>query len=208
MGVSAGSVAPLGRARGARHADLDSAAGHRRRWATCSSTPITRPATSTTTRPRSAPPARSSGRSIRRAAGTTWPTSPAIGRCASGTTRSGATRGASRSSSTTGATPRSTTRARPKRPELLLRLYLEKRDPRYKPALDKAIQFVLDSQYPDGFWPQRFPLQHEFSHHGLPDYTSLSDLQRRRRRREHRLSRAVLSGARRPASARRRSGAA
>src|SRR5688572_11652069 len=56
--------------------------------------------------------------------------------------------------------------------KLLLRLYLEKRDPRYKPALDKAIQFVLDSQYPDGFWPQRFPLQHEFSHHGLPDYTS------------------------------------
>jgi hypothetical protein len=55
---------------------------------------------------------------------------------------------------------------------LLLRLYLEKRDPRYKPALDKAIGFVLDSQYPDGFWPQRFPLQHEFSHHGLPDYTS------------------------------------
>jgi len=55
---------------------------------------------------------------------------------------------------------------------LLLRVYLEKRDPRFKPALDKAIQFVIDSQYPEGFWPQRFPLQHEFSHHGLPDYTS------------------------------------
>jgi hypothetical protein len=55
---------------------------------------------------------------------------------------------------------------------LLLRLYIEKRDPKYKPALDQAIAFVLDSQYPDGFWPQRFPLQHEFSHHGLPDYTS------------------------------------
>ena len=56
--------------------------------------------------------------------------------------------------------------------KLLLRLYVEKRDPRYKPALDKAIQFVLDSQYPVGFWPQRFPLRSEFSHHGLPDYTS------------------------------------
>jgi len=55
---------------------------------------------------------------------------------------------------------------------LLLRVYLEKRDPRFKPALDKAIQFVIDSQYPEGFWPQRFPLQYEFSHHGLPDYTS------------------------------------
>ena len=55
---------------------------------------------------------------------------------------------------------------------LLLRVYLEKRDPRFKPALDKAIQFVVESQYPEGFWPQRYPLQHEFSHHGLPDYTS------------------------------------
>ena len=36
----------------------------------------------------------------------------------------------------------------------------------------KAIQFVLDSQYPIGAWPQRFPLKHEFSKHGWPDYTS------------------------------------
>ena len=56
--------------------------------------------------------------------------------------------------------------------KFLLRLYVEKRDPKYKPALDKAIQFVLDSQYPIGAWPQRFPLQYEFSHHGMPDYTS------------------------------------
>ena len=48
---------------------------------------------------------------------------------------------------------------------------VEKRDPKYKPALDKAIQFVLDSQYPIGSWPQRFPLQHEFAQ-GQPDYTS------------------------------------
>ena len=56
--------------------------------------------------------------------------------------------------------------------KLLLRLYIEKRDPRYKPALDRAIQFVIDSQYPIGAWPQRFPLKSEFSHHGKPDYTS------------------------------------
>jgi PelA/Pel-15E family pectate lyase len=56
--------------------------------------------------------------------------------------------------------------------KFLLRLYVEKRDPRYKPALDKAIQFVLDSQYPIGAWPQRFPLQHEFAKQGKPDYTS------------------------------------
>jgi PelA/Pel-15E family pectate lyase len=57
---------------------------------------------------------------------------------------------------------------------LLLRLYLEKRDPTYKPALDKAIAFMLDSQYPVGVWPQRYPLRHEFSHHGLPDYSSFA----------------------------------
>jgi PelA/Pel-15E family pectate lyase len=54
----------------------------------------------------------------------------------------------------------------------VLRLYVEKRDPKYKPALDKAIGFVLDSQYPNGGWPQRFPLRDEFRPHGRPDYTS------------------------------------
>jgi PelA/Pel-15E family pectate lyase len=56
--------------------------------------------------------------------------------------------------------------------ELLLRMYLEKHDARFKSALDRAIQFVLDSQYPVGAWPQRYPLKHEFVHHGKPDYTS------------------------------------
>lgn len=56
--------------------------------------------------------------------------------------------------------------------KFLLRLYLEKRDPKYRPALEKAIQFVLDSQYPIGAWPQRFPHVAEQSTHGLPDYTS------------------------------------
>ena len=56
--------------------------------------------------------------------------------------------------------------------QFLLRLYVEKRDPKYRPALERAIDFVLDSQYPMGGWPQRYPLSHEFSHHGKPDYTS------------------------------------
>jgi PelA/Pel-15E family pectate lyase len=56
--------------------------------------------------------------------------------------------------------------------ELLLRMYLEKHDPRFKQALDKALSLVLDSQYPVGAWPQRYPLKHEFVHHGKPDYTS------------------------------------
>ncbi len=56
--------------------------------------------------------------------------------------------------------------------QFLLRLYVEKRDPKWRPALEKALNFVLESQYPIGGWPQRYPLQHEFSHHGKPDYTS------------------------------------
>ncbi len=56
--------------------------------------------------------------------------------------------------------------------KFLLRMYLESLDPSYKPALDKAINFVLESQYPIGGWPQRYPLKHDFSHHGKPDYSS------------------------------------
>jgi hypothetical protein len=54
----------------------------------------------------------------------------------------------------------------------LLRLYTEKLDSRYKAPVDRAIAFVVDSQYPVGGWPQRFPLSHEFSKKGLADYSS------------------------------------
>lgn len=56
--------------------------------------------------------------------------------------------------------------------QFLLRLYLEKRDARFKPALDRAIAFVLDAQYPVGGWPQRWPRPAKrFSYKGKPDYT-------------------------------------
>lgn len=56
--------------------------------------------------------------------------------------------------------------------KFLLRLYLAKRDPQYRPALERAIRFFVESQYPIGAWPQRYPLMSEFSHGGRPDYTS------------------------------------
>ncbi|HKJ44145.1 MAG TPA: pectate lyase [Sunxiuqinia sp.] len=56
--------------------------------------------------------------------------------------------------------------------KFLLRMYLEKLDPKYKPALDKAINFILKSQYPIGGWPQRYPLMHDFNKQGHPDYSS------------------------------------
>ena len=54
----------------------------------------------------------------------------------------------------------------------LLRMYLEKLDPKFKPPLDKAIDFILKSQYAEGGWPQRYPLMHDFNKQGHPDYTS------------------------------------
>ncbi|MDA2925615.1 pectate lyase [Acidobacteria bacterium AH-259-G07] len=54
----------------------------------------------------------------------------------------------------------------------LLRLYATTLDPKYKSPLLKALDFTLDAQYPNGAWPQRYPLSREFRHHGHPDYTS------------------------------------
>jgi PelA/Pel-15E family pectate lyase len=51
--------------------------------------------------------------------------------------------------------------------QFLLRLYVEKRDPRYRPALERAIGFVLESQYPIGGWPQRWPPSPSF-----PEYAN------------------------------------
>lgn len=54
----------------------------------------------------------------------------------------------------------------------LLRIYLQKMDSKFKPALDKAIQFIIDSQFPLGGWPQRFPLKNNHPKNGREDYTS------------------------------------
>lgn len=54
----------------------------------------------------------------------------------------------------------------------LLRMYLAKGDLKYKNALDKAINFMLKSQYANGGWPQRFPLKYNFKKAGHEDYTS------------------------------------
>jgi hypothetical protein len=53
----------------------------------------------------------------------------------------------------------------------LLRLHLEKGEPRFRASVDKAVGFVLDSQYPNGGWPQRYPRMGQFQNHGRPDYT-------------------------------------
>ena len=54
----------------------------------------------------------------------------------------------------------------------MFRMYLEKKDPKYKASFDKVIRFILDAQYPVGGWPQRYPPMGKFEKNGKPDYTS------------------------------------
>lgn len=55
----------------------------------------------------------------------------------------------------------------------IMRIYMEKLDPRYKPSLDKAVDFILQSQFSIGGWPQRYPLMYDYpGKNGEPDYTS------------------------------------
>src|SRR5690606_23841 len=55
--------------------------------------------------------------------------------------------------------------------KFLLRVYLEKLDPNIKPSLDKAINFIIESQYPLGGWPQRYPLKDDHPRGEWADYT-------------------------------------
>jgi PelA/Pel-15E family pectate lyase len=57
--------------------------------------------------------------------------------------------------------------------QLLLRIYLEKHDPKFKPALDRALNFVLKSQYANGGWPQRWPHDDRWPAYG--DYITFND---------------------------------
>lgn len=54
----------------------------------------------------------------------------------------------------------------------LLHLYMTTLDPAYRAPLIKAFDFILAAQYPNGGWPQRFPLSFEYPHDGHGDYTS------------------------------------
>ena len=53
----------------------------------------------------------------------------------------------------------------------LLRLNAHTNNKAVSNALEKVIRFVLESQYPNGGWPQRYPLMKSFEKNGIPDYT-------------------------------------
>ena len=103
-------------------------------------------------------PARSSGRSTRRAAGTTSPTSPASGSLREwyDTVGKNAWRLEEFQHYWGNATFDDAGTA--ESAKLLLRLYVEKRRSEIQAARStRRCQFVLDSQYPIGGWPQRYP---------------------------------------------------
>lgn len=54
----------------------------------------------------------------------------------------------------------------------LLRIYLTTKEKKYRKSLTKALDFIVKAQYPNGAFPQRFPLKYDFIHDGFPDYTS------------------------------------
>jgi len=60
--------------------------------------------------------------------------------------------------------------------KFLLRMYVEKYDPAYLVPLEKFINFVLESQYPCGGWPQRYPLMYDHPFQGKADYSSFVTL--------------------------------
>ena len=54
----------------------------------------------------------------------------------------------------------------------LLDLYMTTLDPKYRGPLLEAVGFILESQYPTGGWPQRYPLRYDHPSDRGPDYTS------------------------------------
>ncbi|MBT4484150.1 MAG: pectate lyase [Candidatus Latescibacteria bacterium] len=54
----------------------------------------------------------------------------------------------------------------------LLKLYMHTLDPVYRKPLLRALDFFLMAQYPNGAWPQRYPLMYEYVYEGHADYTS------------------------------------
>lgn len=56
--------------------------------------------------------------------------------------------------------------------QLMLRLARERGDERFGASMEKAIRFIIDSQYENGGWPQRYPFVEDVPElHGRPDYT-------------------------------------
>jgi PelA/Pel-15E family pectate lyase len=58
----------------------------------------------------------------------------------------------------------------------LLRFYNLTIEAAYRAPVLQSLDFVLKAQFPNGAWPQRFPLRNDYAHDGFPDYTSFYTL--------------------------------
>lgn len=58
----------------------------------------------------------------------------------------------------------------------LLNLYMTTLDAKYRTPLLKALAFVMESQYPNGAWPQRYPLEDRYPRDGQSQYTAYPTL--------------------------------
>ena len=54
----------------------------------------------------------------------------------------------------------------------LLELYMTTLNPKYRAPLLKALNLILEAQYPNGAWPQRYPLMYDHPYDSHDDYTS------------------------------------
>lgn len=57
----------------------------------------------------------------------------------------------------------------------LIDLYNTTLDPKYKAPLLKALDFILESQYPNGAWPQRYPIKNNYGHADYTSYYTFND---------------------------------
>jgi len=57
----------------------------------------------------------------------------------------------------------------------LLDVYLTTMDPKYKAPLLKGLDFILESQYPNGAWPQRYPIRNDYGHDDYTPYYTFND---------------------------------
>lgn len=60
--------------------------------------------------------------------------------------------------------------------KFLLRFYNLTHEAAYRGPVLQSLDFVLKAQFPNGAWPQRFPLRDDYAHDGFPDYTSFYTL--------------------------------
>lgn len=59
--------------------------------------------------------------------------------------------------------------------EFLAKVHSEHPDPRYKDAIEKGVNYLLEAQYPNGGWPQFYPKKYYLDHTGYSSGITFND---------------------------------